>query len=302
MKKTILIFTFLVAFISCAFTQVIDLSPEAARYDLKVLNTNITSAYCSEYQAVYDVLTTKPSDAIATAQNTMVKSLVDGGYWPEIDIFYLLAQTVNSGGEAYPNWKNPGTYDLTEILGGGSLSFVANEGIMGDGTAVLNTNWNPNIHGSKFVQNSAGLLIGVYTDATHAGYIAGAYDGTNYSCLIRPRDGANTVFIRINANAVFENVANASSKKHFSLRRTGATTQRLGINKVHTAKSGASVGVPNTDLYVLGYNNNGSPAGQNSVHRIMYLVASSGFNDSDSDAIVDIIETYLDTNGKGLLP
>ncbi len=42
MKKIILIFTFLVAFISCAFTQVIDLSPEETRYDLKVLNTNIT--------------------------------------------------------------------------------------------------------------------------------------------------------------------------------------------------------------------------------------------------------------------
>ena len=48
MKKIILIFTFLVAFISYAFTQVIDLSPEQTRYDLKVLGGKVLT-YTDKY-------------------------------------------------------------------------------------------------------------------------------------------------------------------------------------------------------------------------------------------------------------
>ena len=266
------------------------------------LQTSGLGGFCAEYQAVYDTLTTPPSSAIATAQNSMVASLVDSGIWAKLDTFYLFAQTVNSAGEAYVNWKNPGTYNCTEILGGGSISFNANEGLLGDGTAVLNTNWNPATNGVNFVQDSAGITVGIYNDGSAAKYISGVFDGSNYSCLLRPRDAGNTVFLRMNAAAVIESIANANSKKHLSLRRTTAAASRLGINKVHSAKAGASAGVPSAVLYVLGYNNNGAAAGQNLTHRIMYLATHSGLSDADSDSLVDPIETYLDTNGKGLIP
>ena len=44
-------------------------------------NRNTGVVFNSEYQTVYDSLTTKPPAAVASAQNTMVQSLVDAGVW-----------------------------------------------------------------------------------------------------------------------------------------------------------------------------------------------------------------------------
>ena len=65
------------------------------------------SAANSQYQDVYDAMTTPPSDSVATAQDTMVGSLVDAGLWDMLDVFYLYAQASNAGGDALLDWKQP---------------------------------------------------------------------------------------------------------------------------------------------------------------------------------------------------
>ena len=56
------------------------------------LMTSGLSGFCAEYQGVYDTLTTKPSSAIADAQNTMVCGMVTDGTWAKRDIIYLAMQ------------------------------------------------------------------------------------------------------------------------------------------------------------------------------------------------------------------
>jgi len=66
-----------------------------------------TSVYCAEYQAVYDAYTTKPSDAVAAIDNTMVSGLVSDGVWAKLDVVWVYASHTNGAGEALLDWKQP---------------------------------------------------------------------------------------------------------------------------------------------------------------------------------------------------
>jgi len=71
--------------------------------------------FCPEYRAVYTAFTTKPSSSVAVQQNLMVKTLVDGGVWTKMDVFYNYASHTNGDGEALLDWKQPeGSDDLLE--------------------------------------------------------------------------------------------------------------------------------------------------------------------------------------------
>ena len=81
--------------------------------------------YCPEYQAVYDAFTTKPSAALASLQDIMVRALIDCGAWALLDVFYNYAVHTNAAGEALINWKLPGTFDATAF---NAPTFTALEG------------------------------------------------------------------------------------------------------------------------------------------------------------------------------
>jgi hypothetical protein len=68
---------------------------------------SLRAGFCDEYQTVYDAFTTPPSSSVAAAQDTMVKTLVDGAVWDDLDVFQGYAQSTNSDGEALLNWKSP---------------------------------------------------------------------------------------------------------------------------------------------------------------------------------------------------
>ena len=106
------------------------------------INTVGLGSVCAQYQAVYDYLTTKPSDAIAANQEIMCCTLVDAGIWQTRDLFYLLGQTTDGAGESLVNWVTPGTYNCTLV---NVPTFVALEGWTGTGAAngCLTTNYNP---------------------------------------------------------------------------------------------------------------------------------------------------------------
>ncbi len=299
MKKIILIFTFLVAFISCAFTQVIDLSPEETRYDLKVLNTNITSAYCSEYQAVYDALTTKPSDAIAAEQNTMVCGWVGDGVWSKNDILYVFAQTTNAGGEALVNWINPGTFDAVEIPNGGALIFTALEGFTGDLSAYTNTNWSPGDGGvHNYTRNDA--VIGCYNrNKTSSGMISfGAFDAAANGTF--GQFETNRMLGRFNS-ALFTAVVDTYVAGMDIFTRDNSADFDYYNNNVKTDVTKISVAIADFDFYIHGYNFNDAVGGQSS-HQISMVFAGSSFTPTNINNMTDRFEVYMDSNGKGVIP
>ena len=106
-----------------------------------------TYAYCPEYQAVYDAYTTKPSDAVAAIDNTMVVGLVSDGVWAKLDVVWVYAAHINAAGEALLDWKQPagganqtpqGTFDSATGWTLGTGWSIANGKATCDGTAGNN--------------------------------------------------------------------------------------------------------------------------------------------------------------------
>ena len=106
-----------------------------------------TSVYCAEYQAVYDAYTTKPSDAVAAIDNTMVSGLVSDGVWAKLDAVWVYAAHINAAGEALLDWKQPagganqtpqGTFDSATGWTLGTGWSIANGKATCDGTAGNN--------------------------------------------------------------------------------------------------------------------------------------------------------------------
>ena len=77
-------------------------------------SAHLDVGYCPEYQAVYDAKDAAgmpPDVTNAGYQNTMVKALVDGGYWTDrMEWFYVGALAIKTIIEAY-----------MDAIGGGEL-------------------------------------------------------------------------------------------------------------------------------------------------------------------------------------
>lgn len=254
-----------------------------------------------EYQAVYNAMTAKPPKAIAEAQNAMVKSLVDNGVWAELDVFYVFAQYSNDNSEALINWISPGTNNATLT---NAPAFTSLEGFTGANTKFINTNYNPSAEGSQYTLNSA--TIGWYCmDAANpvaTQVTMGVIDASGHSVQDNiASTGTHYPLI----NSATASTAFASSGAHeglFILRRYGVINIQLFRNKASLGTDGTSSNtVPNADLYVLARNNNGT-ADRFLTKRISMAFAGADMSTTLRDYFVDAFETYMDSNGKGIIP
>lgn len=106
-------------------------------------------------------MTTKPNPARIALIDRTIRSLVSSGVWGKLDdIAFIAAHTSQAG---YLNWKSPGTNTITESAAGGT--FTADRGYLSDGTAYLDTNYNPTSASGNFTQNSASYGVWSRTDA-----------------------------------------------------------------------------------------------------------------------------------------
>jgi len=133
--------------------------------------------YVSQYQTVYDAMTNKPSSAVASAQDTMVSALVDGGVWGDLDLLYV---PDNAG--RLQNWISPGTYDCSEVANGGSLTYTEGLGVESDGSAYLNTGFNPGNHATK-MQLTSGCTFGYMNTDQNDGFMLGSEYAATYLAL-----------------------------------------------------------------------------------------------------------------------
>jgi len=257
--------------------------------------TGAETGYSTEYQAVYDSLTTPPSKAIATAQDTMVTALVTAGVWTKLDLFYLFAQSTNGDGEALVNWVNPGTYDATAY---NSPTFTALEGFTGANTKYIDCNWNPNSDGVNFTLNDASVGVYSRTDVDEAKSSFGIIDGSN-GTLISIRNSGHT-YNRLNTTIAGDYV-DSNSLGLYILNRTASNVNDMYKNgSLVTDDTDASSSVPNYNMYVLA-RNNGGVSERWVTKQISMFFAGGGLTTDDITNFTNAFETYMDSNSKGVI-
>jgi len=255
------------------------------------------SSFCAEYQAIYDSWTEKPSDAVAANMNTLVEADVNDGLWAKYDVRYVTAVHTNVNGEAHTNWKNPGTYDLTLV---NAPAFVAFEGFTGDGSSYTDTNFNPFSDGVNYTQDDAGFGGYLRKDVAEMSYMMGIEDATK-DCYILPRYTSDFAYAKINANIQTAGGVNVDARGMYFANRDAANNQDLWKSKVKIVDDNdASSGVPNFTFYLLAWNN-GNVAQNFSTNQIAEARISSSFSDAEIANCTDNFETYMDSNGKGVI-
>lgn len=253
------------------------------------------SVFCPEYQVVYDAFGTKPDTIYTTYQNTLVKSLVDAGYWVRMDLFYVFAN--NNEANSLINWINPGTFNCTNVH---STAFVAWQGFHSDGTNdYLNTNYNPETEATHFSQNSATGFIYLRDVPTETKYQFGSSDGTDMFTMVADETGYNSRVRTNSSNANWTGWAGAQPAGPWAITRTGASKSCTYRNDDHEDGTEASTDVPGYDIYIGCYNNAGTAAGF-ATNEFSIFIVMDGITDADFAGIKTIIKTYMDALGKGV--
>ncbi len=263
--------------------------------------SNNVSAFVAEYQTVYDSWIIKPTDAVAAVQNTMVENWISDGIWAKKDILYVFAAHTNDNGEASTNWINPGTNNAIII---NAPVFVAFEGFNGDGaTKYINTNYNPNTEGVNYTLDDGGFSIysrtarGQHNSEWDYGIgIAPNYIGATF------RRSTEEVAVYANSATPFGTIANSSTLGLFTLQRNSNTEIQAFRNKANLGTdTHNSTAIPNGDLAICCFVINGTPGNYSTIQYSMFAVHSK-FTQTNVDDQTDAFETYMISNGKGVIP
>ena len=262
-----------------------------------VVSSSIQTGYVSAYQTVYDSLTTPPHDTVASAQNTMISSIVSPGTWAKLDVFVFYAQSTNGGGEALINWINPGTGDASLV---GGVTFTANEGITPNGsTTYSNTNYNPSSDAVQYTLNSCSIGCYIRNDIQSGGTVFGARDATARTVLYPYHTSGDQTFEYINNTSV-KNTAVSDSQGMYIITRTASDVHTTYKNGSGSSGGQVSNAIPNAVFFVGGTNNSG--LSDEGTWQVACWFAGGGLTESDANVITNAVETYLDYMGKGVIP
>ena len=261
------------------------------------VTNNVLPAYSAEYALVYNSMTNKPSAADALIQATMLDALVAGGYYAKAEFLDVFSAHSNTAGESQKNWRNPGTFDPTLV---NSPGWVAYAGFTGDtaGVKYTRTNFIPSANGTLIGQNNICAIIGIGNNIDNSTYDNGVTDGTN-GLVLRSRSSAFASRCMVNGATSTTHTGMLGGIGHFSLRRQNATQQICGKNSTFITVSANSTGLPTKEIYTGGASNLNGVAtvfGK----QIRYHFLSSYLTDVELNAVIGIMETYLDNYTTGL--
>jgi hypothetical protein len=209
-----------------------------------------------------------------------------------LDFFHVLA--INSTTNAKLNWLQ----NAFNITTGGTVTFTANSGYNGDAsTGFLNTNYTASTAaGTHWTMNSASMGICDLTANSSSTFLQ--MGGQEASTALSAIELKTTNFLGgLNSNNSTGSEAISSTKGSFAVVRTGGTTVTLYQN-------GTSLGTPatssnsltNVNLYVLGYNNNGTLLDPTS-DLIAYDFGGGSLTSGNITTIYNTMHTYLSAVG-----
>lgn len=251
-------------------------------------------SFNSTYQAIYDQMTNKPPLGVATAQNTIIETLVDGGVWATRDVFYLLSSHTNDGAEAQLDWINLG---VRAAVLHNAPEFDAYEGFRGNAVdAYIDTAFKPSTDGVNFKLDDCSLhfylrTIGVDTTTkAHIGAIGTtAYiRGYNYTALSHALNNASTEASLLGKASII------------GYNRTGSAGYTVYINKAKNEETANSVSLPDYNISLLAENFRGviKYFGDS---QLSFFTAGGSLTDEQEGIMEDAMEAYMQSVGKGFV-
>lgn len=177
--------------------------------------------------------------------------------------------------------------------------FTSLEGLAGDGaSAYIDYNIRMDLL-SLYSQDDASVAVYIRNNVDEAKHVLGVNDGSNF-LQFAPRNSGNAEW-SINDNGTDDTGANTDSRGYFDLNRTASNARAAHRNNVELASdTQVSTGLPAKNLYGLASNNNG--AGANfCTYQIAALLVGGQLTSDERTAEKDAIETYMDSNEKGII-
>lgn len=246
-----------------------------------------SGGFDADYQAVLNYATTQgytlPSAGQQLLQNQLVVDLKDGGIWSKLDTFAVFA-TDGDSDFALIDWKR-----LSDYTAVNSPTFTTNQGFQGNATSsYINTNFNLDTNKVNYSLNSAS--VGVYDINNQSGnFVFGAAE----SVSIRTSGNWNsttTKFTRINDGSSAFPSTNITNNGFVMVNRTSSSNLQIYSNgTLHQQSNISSTDTPNVNLFLMAFNNQGSPI----LHSNNKL--SIVFIGSDLSAEVSSINTAFNT-------
>lgn len=257
-----------------------------------------SKAYCSEAVAVFDAMTTKPSDARKTLINDLIEGLKTDGIWAGLDCFWMMACHINDNGEAQINWKNPGTFDCTNVH---ATAYEVDRGYTGDGANdYLNTNYNPSTDGINYSLDDASFGAYIRTNVLENKADMGIAIVADNIILYSYHTTGPQTYIRINDNT-YINVAQANSLGFYIVTRIANNNSLAYKNKTNIADVVSnSTAIPNSEMFLFAYNN-GTVASALSTKQIAAAFVGGGMTQTNVNNFTDRLETFMDAIGAGVI-
>lgn len=248
------------------------------------------SGYTTQYQTVYNAMTTKPT-TYADAQNTLVQTLVNDGLWAKADLIYVFAQETNGAGEALINWVNPGTHNATNT----NMTFTANQGFTGGSSKYINTNYYVSTDHVNLTQNSATIAAYSRSGITATACLVGCYH--TYRLSLYPYYSGYTYVIYMNSTSNSTNDYSYSSTAGlFTAVRQSSSLSYMYKGSTNLGSGTASSGgLPVGYLYVGMEDANAYFGGE-----ISFVFVGAALSSTEVGYLNTAIETYMDTMGKGV--
>lgn len=213
-------------------------------------------AFDSDYQAILNEAVANgyalPSADDQNIQNQIVVSAKASGIWQKADVIFYFK---GSGGKDFKlmNWKDPSGPKAIEVGFGGTIVW-SETGAKGDGTALIDTNFNLSSGTNNYTQNDAGIYVDVSEAHTSKFGLAGNYHNSqDYNdVLMRNKFQRQS----INSDGSLAPMFDFSGTGLFGISRNNATTQVLSVNTATTAANLNSGFAGTADFTLFGWGTN----------------------------------------------
>lgn len=243
------------------------------------------SYWTQQYVDAYNAFVVKPTIIRRLEQARMVKTLVDSGVWDKLDVF----QYYENGNLI--NWIAPGTYDAT--LHGNTLpAYVSNVGFQGNPTelAYIDTGYNPATVGNNYGQDSA--CYGTYVDASFNDGRWGSH--AIHRCYTTVASSGGDAYVNINQSTTGGGVPNPNNTGGVVItNRSAADAYKMIVDGITVvSQTVASSGIANINMFLLAYNNNGTPANFDT-RTVSCFFAGAGLSDDEIQYLTSAIKTCI---------
>lgn len=248
-------------------------------------------------------LTTPLSSGQKTKLNDFIQALKTGlninALSDAFDVMYIYA---NETAESSLRNLVKRAHDATAV---NSPQFTALEGFTGNGiSSYLNLNYNPSAHSIRFTLNNN--AIGVYSrsDTNNSSAACGGYDEANSCYLILRNQDRFQARINNPDSTRLDQATLDSLGMHIGTRNSNLVSSYRGYKNKTTLSN--TTGVSNTttllnlNMYSLGFNNQGNIASA-TARQQSFEFWGRYISEAERNIIVDAFETYMDSNGKGVI-